>query len=210
MDTDSADIMGRLLEAVQFAAVKHRDQRRKDEHKTPYINHPIGVAYSIWKEGGVTDISVLQVGMSYCSYVDQPPNYFRTHLPQQPHTHSHTHTQAAVLHDTVEDTQTTFDELELNFGPEVRQIVQECSDDKTLPKMERKRLQVCIPLPLDILIVFLHIVEWSGDPLTVLITHTHIHTHTHTHSHTPARTCTHTHTHAHRSLTPLTRVTRHA
>ena len=55
------DIIGLLLEAVNFAAIKHRDQRRKDGHQTPYINHPIGVAHLIWKEGGVTDIAVLQV-----------------------------------------------------------------------------------------------------------------------------------------------------
>ena len=50
--------------------------------------------------------------------------------------------QAAVLHDTVEDTDTSFEELEQIFGIEVRDIVAECSDDKTLPKLERKRLQV--------------------------------------------------------------------
>ena len=50
--------------------------------------------------------------------------------------------QAAVLHDTVEDTQTTFDELEKLFGEEVRSLVDEVSDDKSLPKQERKRLQV--------------------------------------------------------------------
>lgn len=31
-----------LLEAVDFAARKHRWQRRKDPEETPYINHPIG------------------------------------------------------------------------------------------------------------------------------------------------------------------------
>lgn len=50
--------------------------------------------------------------------------------------------QAAVLHDTVEDTDTTFEELEAKFGAEVCQIVREVSDDKSLPKMERKQLQV--------------------------------------------------------------------
>ena len=61
MEAQENDILGMLLEAVDFAARKHRDQRRKDEHQTPYINHPIGVAYLLWKEGGVTDITVLQV-----------------------------------------------------------------------------------------------------------------------------------------------------
>lgn len=32
-----------LLETVNFAAEKHRNQRRKDVDSTPYINHPIGV-----------------------------------------------------------------------------------------------------------------------------------------------------------------------
>nr|KAF6278841.1 HD domain containing 3 [Myotis myotis] len=50
--------------------------------------------------------------------------------------------QAALLHDTVEDTDTTLDELELHFGAQVRRLVEEVTDDKTLPKLERKRLQV--------------------------------------------------------------------
>ena len=58
---NDSDVVGLLMEAVNFAAIKHKNQRRKDYDKTPYINHPIGVAYSIWKEGGVTDPVVLQV-----------------------------------------------------------------------------------------------------------------------------------------------------
>lgn len=50
--------------------------------------------------------------------------------------------QAALLHDTVEDTDTTPAELEAKFGPTVARIVQEVTDDKNLPKQERKRLQV--------------------------------------------------------------------
>ena len=50
--------------------------------------------------------------------------------------------QAALLHDTVEDTDTTLDEVELHFGAQVRRLVEEVTDDKTLPKLERKRLQV--------------------------------------------------------------------
>lgn len=49
---------------------------------------------------------------------------------------------AAVLHDTVEDTETTADELLVRFGNEVAEIVLEVSDDPSLPKAERKRLQV--------------------------------------------------------------------
>ena len=50
--------------------------------------------------------------------------------------------QAAVLHDTVEDTATTSDELESVFGARVRDIVLEVSDDTSLPKSERKAQQV--------------------------------------------------------------------
>lgn len=50
--------------------------------------------------------------------------------------------QAAVLHDTIEDTETTPDELEEVFSAEVRDLVVEVTDDKALPKQERKRLQI--------------------------------------------------------------------
>jgi guanosine-3',5'-bis(diphosphate) 3'-pyrophosphohydrolase len=50
--------------------------------------------------------------------------------------------KAAVLHDTIEDTQTTPEELERLFGTRVRLLVQELTDDKSLPKQERKRLQI--------------------------------------------------------------------
>lgn len=50
--------------------------------------------------------------------------------------------QAAILHDTVEDTDTSFEELEENFGADVCEIVEYVTDDKTLPKEERKLLQI--------------------------------------------------------------------
>lgn len=49
---------------------------------------------------------------------------------------------AAVLHDTLEDTETTRSELQREFGDEIATVVQEVSDDRTLPKVERKRLQI--------------------------------------------------------------------
>jgi guanosine-3',5'-bis(diphosphate) 3'-pyrophosphohydrolase len=99
----------RLLQAISFAAYKHRSQRRKDAEASPYINHPIAVATVLAAEGGVSDEAILM---------------------------------AAALHDTVEDTQTTFAELEEHFGEEVTGLVRELTDDKSLEKMERKRLQV--------------------------------------------------------------------
>ena len=43
-----AEIIGPLLTALHFAADKHRDQRRKDEEASPYINHPIEVGTSFF------------------------------------------------------------------------------------------------------------------------------------------------------------------
>lgn len=49
---------------------------------------------------------------------------------------------AAMLHDTVEDTDATPDEIELVFGVEVRLIVEEVTDDKSLDRDACKRSQV--------------------------------------------------------------------
>lgn len=49
---------------------------------------------------------------------------------------------AAVLHDVVEDTPTTLDEVRERFGEGVAAYVAEVSDDKSLPKARRKELQV--------------------------------------------------------------------
>ena len=98
-----------VLRAADFAARKHKDQRRKNKSETPYINHPIGVAHILTREGKITDPIVIQ---------------------------------AALLHDTVEDTDTTIGEIGDVFGDKVKQIVAEVTDDKTLPKQTRKQIQI--------------------------------------------------------------------
>ncbi|XP_019894615.1 guanosine-3',5'-bis(diphosphate) 3'-pyrophosphohydrolase MESH1 isoform X2 [Musca domestica] len=98
-----------FMKCLQFAADKHRNQRRKDTSGTPYINHPINVATILSTEAHVQDMTVLM---------------------------------AALLHDTVEDTDATFEDIENLFGPEVCSIVREVTDDKTLPKGVRKDLQI--------------------------------------------------------------------
>jgi GTP diphosphokinase / guanosine-3',5'-bis(diphosphate) 3'-diphosphatase len=108
-DEESMSDLTKLLDAIAFAAEKHRHQRRKDLEASPYINHPIALAHLLATTGGVEDIVVLQ---------------------------------AAVLHDTVEDTDTSGDELATRFGPKVAAVVAELTDDKSLPKARRKELQV--------------------------------------------------------------------
>ena len=98
-----------LLKAVQFAAGKHQNQRRKDVDASPYINHPIGVAHLLAGIGGITDLNTLV---------------------------------AAILHDTIEDTETTPGELEEEFGRAVREVVEEVTDNKSLDKPVRKQRQI--------------------------------------------------------------------
>jgi (p)ppGpp synthase/HD superfamily hydrolase len=47
-----------------------------------------------------------------------------------------------ILHDTIEDTETTKEELQKEFGDKILNIVLECSDDKLLNKIKRKQLQI--------------------------------------------------------------------
>ena len=49
---------------------------------------------------------------------------------------------AGLLHDTIEDTETTPEEIDATFGHRVLRMVQQCSDDKSLPYLTRKRLQI--------------------------------------------------------------------
>jgi (p)ppGpp synthase/HD superfamily hydrolase len=98
-----------LLRALDFAARKHRDQRRKGNHQAPYINHPIEVARLVATVGECDDIAVLQ---------------------------------AAILHDTIEDTDATPEEIEREFGADVRDLVLEMTDDMSLPSPQRKLKQI--------------------------------------------------------------------
>ena len=49
---------------------------------------------------------------------------------------------AAVLHDTIEDTETTSEEMQAIFGPKVASVVMEVTDDKSLEKSLRKQRQM--------------------------------------------------------------------
>jgi len=104
----SADLL-LILRATEFAAHKHKDQRRKGPTESPYINHPIALARILVEEGNVSDPNVIA---------------------------------AALLHDTLEDTQTTKQELIGEFGEAIAEIVDEVTDTKSIDKMTRKRLQI--------------------------------------------------------------------
>ena len=108
MTIDESDLK-LLLKALEFSAVKHRNQRRKDIDASPYINHPISLANILCNEAHVTDIQVI------CG---------------------------ALLHDTVEDTETEPEELEKEFGVEIKNIVMEVTDDQDLERHERKQAQI--------------------------------------------------------------------
>lgn len=49
---------------------------------------------------------------------------------------------AALLHDILEDTETQPEEIEERFGKEVLRLVLEVTDNRSLPKRQRKRLQI--------------------------------------------------------------------
>jgi guanosine-3',5'-bis(diphosphate) 3'-pyrophosphohydrolase len=50
--------------------------------------------------------------------------------------------QAAILHDTIEDTDATPEEIEREFGADVRSLVVEMTDDMSLPSPQRKLKQI--------------------------------------------------------------------
>ena len=99
----------RLTEAIDWAAVKHRSQTRKDVDRTPYIIHPIGVCLILIQEADVRNLEVLI---------------------------------AAILHDVLEDTQTTVDEMAVKFGTTITEIVKEVTNPKGLKSADAKEWQI--------------------------------------------------------------------
>jgi (p)ppGpp synthase/HD superfamily hydrolase len=95
--------------ALDFAARKHVDQRRKGVAQEPYINHLAEVAYLLAEATGGDDSNLVVAGL---------------------------------LHDCIEDQGVTYEELVELFGDDVADLVRDVTDDKTLIKAERKRLQV--------------------------------------------------------------------
>jgi guanosine-3',5'-bis(diphosphate) 3'-pyrophosphohydrolase len=107
--TMASDDLKKLMQALEFASRKHKDQRRKDIDASPYINHPISLANILCNEAHVSDIDVI------CG---------------------------ALLHDTVEDTDTTEEELKIEFGEKICRIVMDVTDNTDLTRVERKQAQI--------------------------------------------------------------------
>lgn len=95
-----------LHNAIEFAAVKHKDQRRKGSN-VPYIVHPIEVMLLL-SECGCSSECIA----------------------------------AGILHDTLEDTETTLEELNELFGSHVADLVAAESEDKSKSWQERKKATI--------------------------------------------------------------------
>ena len=104
-----SESLNTIFEALEFAAHKHQNQRRKGAGGIPYINHPI-------------EVTKLLV----------------TKMPDAPSALI----TAAILHDVLEDTKTSANEIVERFGKEVLRLVEEVSDDMRLSSATRKKIQV--------------------------------------------------------------------
>ena len=109
INSTSHEFLIDIFRALNFAAIKHRKQRRKGAAGIPYINHPIEVAVLLIKTMKEYSKEILI---------------------------------ASILHDVLEDTETTPEELKQQFGKDVLDLVLEVTDDMTLPSPERKKRQI--------------------------------------------------------------------
>ncbi len=109
MLTSQTEVLAQVFKALDFAADKHKKQKRKGKNEIPFINHPIMVAQVLTEHGDIDD-PVILIG--------------------------------AILHDVIEDTETSNEEIAGMFGQEVVDLVLEVSDDKSLCKADRKEQQV--------------------------------------------------------------------
>jgi guanosine-3',5'-bis(diphosphate) 3'-pyrophosphohydrolase len=107
----------RLIAALNYAAHQHRDQRRKDEDETPYINHPIALLHILNVEAGVTDADVL-IGAVLHDVLEDCSGPHQMYIEER----------RAEIRD--------------RFGEPVLVLVEAVTDDKTLARDERKHRQV--------------------------------------------------------------------
>lgn len=101
--------LNKILQAVDYAALKRESETLKDIAKTPYITHPMDVAEHLVSVGQVYDTDTLI---------------------------------AAMLHDVLAKTETTYEAIQKNFGDKVASIVRELTPDKTLSDQQAKEQQI--------------------------------------------------------------------
>jgi guanosine-3',5'-bis(diphosphate) 3'-pyrophosphohydrolase len=113
----TAPSLDRLIDALDYAARQHSDQRRKGTEKAPYINHPIALLRILAVEAGVHDMDVLSAAVLH-----------------------------DVIEDCSGTKQEFIDvrreEIGISFGAQVLAIVEAVTDDKSLPKAARKQAQI--------------------------------------------------------------------
>lgn len=93
----------KVLEALEFASVAHRNQLRKGPGDVPYISHPSAVGLILARAGFDDEVII-----------------------------------AGILHDVIEDTEFTYDDINNRFGEKIAGLVQDVSMDDNLPWKERK------------------------------------------------------------------------
>lgn len=106
MEGEATDVQSCYQDAIKFAARRHVEQdQRVPGTDLPYVVHLSNVAMEIFMAARHSENFNLQKAI-----------------------------QIALLHDTIEDTSTTFDELKEHFGEEVAEAVMALTKDKSLPK----------------------------------------------------------------------------
>jgi hypothetical protein len=114
---------------------KHAFQVRKDPARTPYINHPSEPSRSVWLQAGCA-VALRGLTGSLSS-----PVAVANFIAETGETDMVT-LQAALLHDTVEDTDCSIAEIAGLFGPAVAGVVDECTDEAGVSSFRSKQAQI--------------------------------------------------------------------
>ena len=116
-----------VYKAIMFATQKHKDQMMKHPENTPYIAHVIGV---------------MTHAIKYACMIEKEIDWNLL-------------ISCALLHDTLEDTEVTYNEIMSVFGDSVAQGVLSLTKNKSLPKSEQMKDSVerIKKQPLEVIIV---------------------------------------------------------
>ncbi|KAK4529578.1 hypothetical protein CCYA_CCYA01G0435 [Cyanidiococcus yangmingshanensis] len=131
------DFIAMLLRACVFAARKHRNQRRKDVGRTPYINHALDVAHALWTDGHIRDGRVILAGILCHAVGDASATVHGSMATTSGETTDDLddNDRDQVGGNNPDSSQTLAEsvmEIEKEFGVEVASIVRECWDEKRM------------------------------------------------------------------------------